>query len=114
MKTKALLPFQELWAFAQNKPEKAALIAAAIIVIPMATLLTLFLPDKSLFNLIFAPIIVLFGVGGTFWFGFAMTFGEKKSRELSERALKSELEVMINQSLIENGSITKPEQMVRL
>jgi len=41
-------------------------------------------------------------------------FVEKKQKELSEQALKSGLEVMINQALIGNGSIIKPEEMVKL
>lgn len=109
--------------FIQENPEKSALVLAMILVLPMfvwAIFITPFpkeLNFDSVFELISTVIFQLLTfvcVGGLFWFMFAMLFGEKKQRELSERALKSEMTVMINQALIENGSITKPEQMVKL
>jgi hypothetical protein len=109
--------------FIQENPEKSALVLAIILVLPMFLwgLSIIKLPEEltfdSVFKLITAIIFQLLTfacVGGLFWFIFVTSFGEKKRKELSDRALKSGLEVMINQALIENGSITKPEQMVKL
>jgi hypothetical protein len=114
MKTKIFLSFQKLWTLIQDKPEKSALIIAVVISLPLAVLMTISLPDKSLFNLIFAPIFIMTCIGGLIWFGLVMIFSEKRSEELSRQAVKSGIQVMINQALIDNGSITKPEQMVKL
>jgi hypothetical protein len=105
---------KRLWNLVQSKPEVSALIVSAIITIPMTILFIISIPDKSLFNVVSASFMMLTCVGGLFWFCFVMVFGEKLQRELSQKALKSELEVMINQSLIENGSIKTEEDFVKL
>ena len=111
---KIILSFKKIQDYKENKPEKAALIAALIIVIPMALILTLSLSDKSVSNLILAPLFIIICVGGLYWWMFAMLFGQKQYSKLRDAALKSGIELMINEKLIENGSITKPEQMVKL
>lgn len=123
MKTKIFLSFKKLQKLIQEKPEKSALVVAIIIVAPMLIwgLSIIHLPKEITFDsvseLIFVIILQILTfacVGGMFWWMFAMSFGEKKQKELSEQALKSEIELMINTELIRNGSITKAEEMVKL
>lgn len=120
---KILLPFLKLRNLIQEKPEMSALVVALIFVVPMliwALCLTKLPKEITLDSIsemvagIIFTILLFACVGGMFWFMFATTFGEKKYRELSEQALKSGLEVMINQALIENGSIKRAEDMVKL
>ncbi len=114
---------RKLKMLTQESPEKSALVLAIALVLPMFIwgISIIQLPEELTFDSV-AKLITAFifqsltfaCVGGLFWFMFAMSFGEKKRREMSERVLKSELEMMINHALIKNGSITKPEQMVKL
>ena len=123
MKAKIFSPFKRLRDLIQEKPEKSALVVTIILVAPMFVwaISIIQLPQEASFDAICKVVCgfifqtLAFGcVGLFFWLMFVLTFGEKKQRQLSEAALKSGLQVMINQALIENGSITKPEEMVKL
>jgi hypothetical protein len=114
MKNKILLPFKKILNFIQNFPEVAGAIPALAISLYVTINLVINLPDRSLSNLIFASFIIFLCTFILFWFAFTLLFGQKKQEELTQNALTSELEVLITQSLIENGSITKAEEMIKL
>ncbi|HBA36314.1 TPA: hypothetical protein DCZ15_00395 [Candidatus Falkowbacteria bacterium] len=65
-----------------------------------------------LFDFIFILLMSLC-VGGLSYFMAIMMFGEKKSEELSQAALKNEIKLIINTGLINSGAAKTADDLIK-
>ena len=109
-----LSPLGKLRVLIQRKPELSAMITGAIAAIILAIVTYFTSPMPTMWGSVCMITVPSLMFGAIIFFGTIFIYGEKQGRELAESAARSATQVMINQALINNGSITDKSQLVKL
>ncbi|MFH1315641.1 MAG: hypothetical protein ABIH67_04575 [Candidatus Uhrbacteria bacterium] len=103
----------------QKYPETSALIIGLVIGITcfgLSLTETLGRPGEmieKIVNILFSLILCVLCVGGLFFCMALEIFGEKNYKELSEKALASEIKLIINTGLIQSGAAKTAADLIK-
>ena len=108
------VPFKKLWTLIQNNSTVSSAIVS--IFCTVAVSITIIASEKNHYSLntLFYAVVVGGMFGGIILFATLFAFGERKQQEHIRISSKMNIQVMLNEALIKNGSIKKKEEMVRL